>query len=352
MSGRRPELEYLLSRPITSDEADAWSSLGERIMSPGYARADEARAAAADGWRKRRGERPGVQAAVETVCTRLDAEWILDGSRMFLPFVGFRHGQHELAPRSAEDDRPAGLSAWPLNVETAVALAAAGEASVRAAEETALEAARRLSAWRMPSPKGVAWTLVDPGWPRGSPIFNAWYYPASAAEDVARQALYLRGQSSRSHRSHTIGEAMARGVGGGGPRVWSVSAMHYYADAYDAWRVLSAYGVRIEPEPGWSRSAPWSRSKAYPYPVTERGEEASFSRLPDALDPYLVAWSSGFALIDARYDWVVMGAPATFKPVAARTIGLLRSQQEEEFGVGISRREAWPERLHRGAGSS
>ena len=356
MKARGDTLRGDLTGPISAADEAAWESLGSKLLSPeepgmeaalAVAR-EAARASLVSGSRRKKtsaeiawalSERDVVDGAVESLVTRLGAEWLLDGSRSFLPFVPFPPAP-SLATPPPEDLSPSGASGRPYAIETAVSLAAAGDSAVRVVEECAVEAASRLSVWGIPRPRGVAWISVPTEWPQDPYAMSAssTRTPAEAAI-ISADWQSSEGAMGRAYRlgrrAREIAGALRRGADESYGRAVTWLAPFVYG--YDAWRTLAAWDQPMAPRM-MSVQRP-DLAAALPMLSPPLNTSSKFGELPDALDPFLVIASLGYVLIDVRYDVAVLGAPVTFAPVSGRSNSSVMTAQRSRYGSGISRAE-------------
>lgn len=296
---------------LTAEGEAGLDRFADGVCNPDRPMLAEALAAAADRVDAARRRRPAprgraryVGDVLEALDARLDAGWVADGRRLFVP------ASSELLPGSGW--RVPKTSQEPHEAEVAVALAAAGQARVRVVEELALEAARSVVHAGAPRPVAVAWQLVRPTWPK-SYWMSFCDSVAYAAE--ARSSLGLGGYSGSLSAASRAQRRVALRVGSRlGERPGSRLGPGWYAARcvrlWWLWRDMVDLG-----EAALGRSEGSSMFADQPRSVDLK----PFSSMPDPLDAALRLTSLGYWFLDTRGGLAVIGAVASFPPVSAST---------------------------------
>lgn len=296
---------------LTAEGEAGLDRFSDGVCNPDRPMLAEALAAASDRVNAARRRRPATRGraryvgdVLEALDARLDAGWVADGRRLFVP------ASSELLPGSGW--KVPKTSQEPHEAEIAVALAAAGQADVRVAEELALEAARSVVHAGAPRPVAVAWQLVRLTWPR-SYWMSFCECVAYAAE--ARASIGLGSYTGFSSPASVAQRRVASRVEarlGGRPR-WGVGPAWYAARCvrlWWLWRDMVDLG-----EVALGRGETSSMFAEQPRSVDLK----PFSSMPDPLDAALRLASLGYWFIDTRGGVAIVGAVASFPPVSAGT---------------------------------
>lgn len=332
---------------LTRSDAEGWREFSRRVFAPSMPRLAEVSSAAAEVLREhgRRSKtraaeqalsltRPEVVSEVwEMLCTRLDAiDWMDDGTRAFFPFVNLEPIDGLEARRAGAaargDDRLL-ASTSPLNVETAVALLSAPREVIRSVESMAIEAARRLEPWGTHRPKRVVWIMLSMAWPYPSPYFwtefDRFVFATGFAPQPHLSRSDIRALSAReadleaavmSSITKPAGKYQRRFV----PRLRALEHARRFAVSWDTYRRFCRDGAIV--------SADYTLNNWIVSGVAGK----RWDDVPDALDPLLRILGLGYALVDIRGDAVVLGAPASFRPISAPSWEALSRAQSSRYG--------------------